>query len=122
MKIKEMFSISWAPVVVASLCCLSPIIVVLAGVGTVSFATSLADTLYGDYKWLFRIAGLIALAIAVVLYLRRKKGICTLDDAKRRKGEIINIAVIALTAGILGYIVFLYVILHYAGVFLNIWT
>lgn len=122
MKFKEAFRITWLPVVLASLCCLSPIIILLTGLGTVAFASSLADILYGDYKWAFRALGLLALAIALVLYLRRTKGICTLDDAKRRRNEIVNIVAIALTAGILGYIIFLYVIVHYWGVLLNLWT
>jgi len=121
MKFKEIFKLTWLPVVAASLCCLSPIIVVLAGVGSVALASSLADTLYGDYKWLFRIIGLVALALSVMIYLRRTKGICTLDDAKRRRSEIINIVAISITAGIIGYVAFLYVILHYVGVFLDIW-
>lgn len=121
MKIKEALKISSIPVVVASLCCLSPIILVLLGVGTVGFASSLADTLYGEYKWYFRIAGLALMAIALVLYFRRKKNICTLDAAKRRRNEIINTIALVLVAGILGYLLFLYVILHYIGALLDIW-
>lgn len=106
---------------VASLCCLSPIVILLAGFGSVAFASSLADTLYGEYKWLFRIAGLALLAVAIVIYLRRTKGICTIDEARRRRNEIINIVVLSLAAGIAGYFFFLYVVVHYAGVFLGLW-
>ena len=119
--LKDIFKISSIPVVFASLCCLSPIILVLAGVGTVSFASSLADTLYGEYQWVFRIIGLVALAVAVVLYLRRAKGICTIDEVKRRRNEVINIVMMSFVAGVLGYIFFLYVVVHYIGVFLSIW-
>ena len=122
MKIKEIFKISSLPVIIASLCCLSPIILVLLGVGTVSFATSLTDTLYGTYKWYFRIAGLLALSLSLITYLRHTKGICTLDQAKMRRNEIINIVMLSLIAGVLGYIFFLYVVVHYIGVFLNIWS
>lgn len=119
--LKDMLKISSIPVIVASLCCLSPIVILLAGFGTVAFASSLADTLYGDYKWAFRLVGLALLAGAIIVYLRRTKGICTLDEAKRRKNEIINIVVISLAAGIAGYFFFLYVVVHYAGVYLGIW-
>ncbi|KKW19408.1 MAG: hypothetical protein UY63_C0014G0005 [Parcubacteria group bacterium GW2011_GWA2_51_10] len=122
MKFKETLKISWLPVFVASLCCVAPIVVLLAGLGTVTVASTLADTLYGDYKWVFRLAGLAALGIAILLYLRRQKGICTIDDAKRRKNEVFNIVVVALVAGIVGYIIFLYVVVHYAGVFLGLWA
>ena len=121
-KIKEIFKISALPVFVASLCCLSPVILILFGIGTVSFSSALADTLYGEYKWYFRIAGLIAMTIALFLYFRRTKGICTIDEAKRRRNEIINTIAITVIACVLGYLFFLYVVVHYIGVFLNLWS
>ena len=121
MQIKKLLKISSIPVVIASLCCLSPIILVVLGISTVSFATSLSDTLYGEYKWIFRLVGLLALVVALVFYLRREKGICTIDEAKKRRTEIINIVFLTLSIGVLGYIFFLYVVVHYVGVFLNIW-
>jgi hypothetical protein len=49
------------------------------------------------------------------------KGICTIDEAKKRRNEIINLVALSLTIGILGYLFFLYVVVHYIGVFLAIW-
>lgn len=121
MKIKELLKLTWIPVVGASMCCLSSVVVVLFGLGTVSFGTSLADSLYGDYKWWFRALGAVLLLLSVILYYR-KKGVCTLDQAKRRKKEIINTVLIALFAGVVGYIVFLYVIVHYIGVWMGLWA
>jgi len=121
MKLKEIFKISLIPVVVASLCCLSPIILVLFGIGTVGFASSLSDTLYGEYKWYFRLAGFIALAVALLLYFRRSKGICAIDEAKRRRNEIFNTIALTVIMGVAGYLFFLYVVVHYVGVFLRIW-
>jgi len=106
---------------VASLCCLSPVILVVFGLGTVAFGSSLADTLYGDYKWYFRLAGLIAMAISLVLYFRRTKNICTLDEAKKRRTEIINTVALTIIFFVLGYIFFLYVVVHYIGVWLSLW-
>lgn len=120
-KIKDILKISSIPVVLASMCCLSPVILVLLGVSTVSFASSLADTLYGDYKWVFRGVGLLALLGALVFYLRRSKGICTIDEAIRRRNEIINYLALTVIAGVFGYFFFLYVVVHYAGVWLNLW-
>ncbi|MCD5384505.1 MAG: hypothetical protein LRZ97_01145 [Candidatus Pacebacteria bacterium] len=105
----------------ASLCCLSPVIVVMLGIGTVGFASSLADTLYGDYKWVFRTIGLLVLLISLIMYLRRSKGICTFNQAKKKRNEIINIVVTSLTVAVAGYFFFLYVIVHYTVVFLNLW-
>jgi amino acid transporter len=121
MKLKELLKITGIPVVVASLCCLSPLILVLFGLATVSFASSLSDTLYGEYKWIFRVVGLVFLAIATFFYLRRQRGICTIDEAKKHRKEIINITLLVLIFGILGYVFFLYVVVHYAGVFYGIW-
>lgn len=121
-KFKEVFKISSIPVVLASLCCLSPVILVLLGVSTVSFGSSLADTLYGDYKWWFRGIGLITLLGALWFYLNRQKGICTIDEAKRRRNEVINYLMLTLIVGILGYIFFLYVVVHYIGVWLDLWV
>lgn len=120
-RVKEIFKLSSIPVVLASLCCLSPIILVLLGVSTVSFASSLADTLYGDYKWIFRGIGLLTLLGALWFYLRRSKGICTIDEAVRRRNEIINYLALSLIIGILGYLFFLYVVVHYLGVWLGLW-
>ncbi|MEK7453139.1 MAG: hypothetical protein AAB614_02795 [Patescibacteria group bacterium] len=122
MKLKEILKLTGIPVVVASLCCLTPIIIVLFGLGSVAIAGSLADSLYGDYKWVFRLVGLVLLGLSVLSYIRRQKGICTLDEAKKRRNEIFNIVVVALTVGVVGYVVWLYVILGYIGEFLNIWS
>jgi hypothetical protein len=107
--------------VLASLCCLSPVILVLLGVSSVSFASSLADTFYGDYKWVFRGIGLVTLLGSLTYYLYRQKGICSLDQALRRRNEIINYLALTLIAGVLGYLFFLYVVVHYLGVWLSIW-
>ena len=120
-KITELLKISSIPVVLASLCCLSPVILVLLGVSTVSFASSLADTFYGDFKWVFRAVGFIALLLSLVYYLRQTKGICTIDDVVRRRNEVINYLALAVICGVVGYVFFLYVVVHYIGVWLTLW-
>lgn len=120
-KLKEIFKITGLPVLFASLCCLSPIILLLFGFGTVSYAASLSDILYGQYKWLFRGIGLILLTVSLIIYFRKKK-ICTIDQVKKRRNEIINTVFVVLISAILFYIIWLYVIVHYWGVFLNLWS
>jgi TctA family transporter len=120
-KIKEAIKLSGVSVFFASLCCLSPLVLVIFGLSSVSFASSLSDNLYGNYKWIFRSVGLILLLISLILYFRRKKGICTIDEAKKRRQEIINTSLIVLISGVLGYIFFLYVVVHYIGVFFKLW-
>lgn len=118
---REALKLSSLPVVVASLCCLAPVILVSLGLATVSFAASLADTFYGEYKWVFRGVGLVLLLLSLAVYLRRQKGVCTIDDVKQRRNEIINLVALTLIAGVLGYLFFLYVVVHYLGVWLAIW-
>lgn len=120
-KIIEVLKISSLPVLLASLCCLSPVILVLLGISTVSFASSLADTFYGQYKWLFRAVGLLTLLSSLAYYLRRQKGICTIDDVKRRHNEVLNYLALTVVVGTLGYLFFLYVVVHYIGVWLTLW-
>jgi hypothetical protein len=120
--IKDFFKVVSIPAFVASLCCLSPIILVLLGISTVSFASSLSDIFYGTYKWWFRLAGFLTLVISLVYYFRRRRGICTIDDFKRRKNEIINFVALSVVVFVLSYIIFLYVIVHYLGAFLKIWS
>lgn len=121
MHIKEVLKVSSLPVLLASLCCLSPVILVLLGLASASFATSLADTLYGDYKWWFRGVGFLALLGSLYYYLTRKKGICTIDEAVRRRNEITNYLALTVIVGVLGYLFFLYVVVHYVGVWLSLW-
>ena len=118
---KDTLKIISLPVIIASLCCLSPVILVLLGLSTVTFAGSLADTLYGNYKWVFRVVGLLLLIGSLVFYLRRQKNICTLDEAKRRRNEILNIFIVSMIAAVIAYSIWLYIIVEYAGKILNIW-
>ena len=64
------------------MCCVSPVVLVLLGVATAAEAVTLGDTLYYGYAWFFRAFGLAVAAIAVVLYLRRRR-MCTLAGARR---------------------------------------
>lgn len=120
MRIKELLRLTWLPVVGASMCCLSPVILVLFGLGTAAVGGSLADTLYGEYKWGFRSLGLLLLLVSIVLFYR-KKGVCTLDQAKKKRNEILNTVVASLIVGTAGYMFFLYVVVHYIGVWMGLW-
>ncbi|MBI3693385.1 MAG: hypothetical protein HY238_00895 [Acidobacteria bacterium] len=100
---------------IGGLCCLTPIVVILLGLSGVAAANSLGNTLYGEHRWAFRIVALVFLALALILYFR-KRGICTLDEAKRQRNRVINVAslVVFTSAGI--YILWNYVVLHYWGI------
>ena len=120
LKLKELFDLTGAPIFIASLCCLAPIILVLFGFSSVAFAVSLTNVLDGRYRWAFILAGLVLLAASLLSYFR-KKGICTLDQAKKHRNEIINKVLLALIASVIGYVIFFIVFLGYIGRLLNIW-
>lgn len=117
---KDIFKLISLPVIFASMCCLSPILIFVLWLGSLTFVSSLTDTLYGDYKWVFRLTWLFLLAISLIIYFR-SKWICTLDKVKRERNKIINIVIISVISSILAYIFFLYVVVHYLWVFLKIW-
>ena len=119
-KIKDMLKITGIPVVFASLCCLAPLVLVLLGISTVAFGASLTDNLYGNYRWAFRAFGLVTLAASLFIYFRHK-GVCTLDQAKRKRRFVINTILISLLVFIIGYIIFLYVIIEIIGIQVGIW-
>jgi len=119
-KIKEALKITGIPVVFASLCCLTPLVLVLLGISTVTFGASLADNLYGNYRWAFRGLGVLTLAASLFIYFRRR-GICTLDQAKRRRKFILNTIFFSLIVFVIGYIIFLYIVVEIVGVMVGIW-
>lgn len=103
------------------LCCFTPVILVLFGLSSVAFAASLSDTLYGQYRWIFRGVALLLLLGAVGLYLYTKENICTLDKLKREKRKVINLILLTLVLGVVAYMGWLYVVVEMIGSLLRIW-
>ena len=120
MKLKELFNLTGLPIFIASLCCLTPIILVLFGLSTLSFAISLSNILDGQYRWVFILAGLILLLASLVSYFR-KRGICTIDQAIKQRNEIINKVLLVLIVSVVGYVLFFIIFLGYIGKILHIW-
>lgn len=112
---KGIFIISGLAALIGGLCCLTPVVLVLLGLASLSVAADLGNVLYGDYRWLFRIAALAFLALALGIYFRRK-GICTLDQARRERHRIINTSLVVLIAGVGFYIFWTYIAVHYWGI------
>ena len=117
---KDLAKIGGLAAFVTSLCCLTPIVIVLLGLGSVSFAAGLGNTLYYQYRWVFILFGLLTLSLAYILYLRNK-GICTLSQAKRKKQKIINQVILLIAITIVIYLIFNYVILEFIGIWLGLW-
>lgn len=62
-------------------CCVSPAVLALLGLSTVSFAISLGNTLYYQYGWYFRGAAILLAAVGVFWTLRGRKA-CSLRGAR----------------------------------------
>ncbi len=118
--LSDLFKITGLPILFASLCCLAPVVLVALGLSTVGFAAALGGTLDGKYKIVFLGGGVILLIISLVIYFRGK-GICTLDQAKRHRNEIINKILIAIIATIIGYVLFFNIFLGIVGTQLGLW-
>lgn len=106
---------------IGGLCCFAPVVVVLAGIGSVAYAASLTDLLYYEYAWAFRLAGLAFLLGAAAVYLYTNEDVCSVDAAVRKRRKIVNLLGVALVAGTVAYVVWLYVIVEIIGLLLGIW-
>ena len=100
---------------VGGLCCTTPVVLVLLGLASVSAANDLGNNLYGAHRWIFRGVALAFLVLALVIYFRRK-GVCTLDQARRQRNAIINTSLVALISAIGIYILWTYVVVQYWGI------
>ncbi len=120
MNLKDILKITSIPIFLASLCCLAPVVLVFLGISSVAYGASLAGLLDGKYKIEFLSIGTIALVISLVIYFR-KKGVCTLDQAKRHRNEIINKVSLVLIATVVGYVLFFNVFLGIIGTWLGLW-
>ena len=72
-------------------CCVSPVVMVLLGLASVSFAISLGNTLYYQYGWYFRGAALV-LAAAGVIGILRGRNACTLRGAGSQWRLLLTVA------------------------------
>jgi len=119
---KAILLISGLAALVGGLCCVTPVVLVLLGLASLSVAADLGNVLYGDYRWEFRAAALICLALALWIYFR-KRGICTLDEARRQRNRITNISLVVLITAIGMYIFWTYLAVHYWGIAVGLpWT
>lgn len=122
--------------VAASLCCLTPVVLVMITAGlTAIFGPQIfgaasqgeltqrihnwTDLWYDDHKWAFRIGGLACIGLGLVVFFRRR-GVCTLQAARRQRNRIINMTLLTvlLAAGV--YWFWNYTILHHWGVWVGL--
>ena len=71
-------------------CCVTPVVLVLLGLSSVSFAIGLGNTLYYQYGWYFRGAALLLACSGLYANLKRRKA-CTLRGAKSQWRMILGV-------------------------------
>jgi hypothetical protein len=99
---------------VASLCCLTPLMLVLLGAASISTAAGMDDVLSGKYAWAFRVGGLVFVGVALWVYFKRR-GVCTLDAVRRQRNRIVSTVLLTVLFGTAGYIAFNYILLDCAA-------
>ena len=106
--IKKGLSIGASGALIASLCCIPPLIIVLFGLGSVSFALS-----FTKYKYFFVTLSIIFIILAIFLNIRKKGKTCAIDpkEIKRKKFFIIITIITMVTF----YIIMQYFILPFLG-------
>jgi len=112
---KGVLVISLLTGVIGGLCCVTPVVLVLLGLATVTVAADIGNVLYDQWRWAFRLGALAFLVLALVIYFR-KNGICSLDQAKRQRNRILNVSLLVLTIATTVYLLWTYVIVHYWGI------
>ncbi len=65
------------------LCCFTPVVLVLLGLSTVSFAASLSDTLYYGYAWAFRSLALLFLVSSLFWYFYKYEKVSRLVEEQK---------------------------------------
>lgn len=106
---------------IGGLCCFVPVVTVLLGLGSVSYAVALTDLLYYEYRWAFQLAGLGFLLAALVVHLYANEGVCSVDAAVRKRRKIVNLLFLSVTMAVAAYVIWLYVVVELAGMALGIW-
>ena len=99
MKIAQVLKLTFPSALVASLCCLTPLVFVLFGASATSFGVVLFTRVLGPYEWAFFLAGGGFLAVSLVIYFRTR-GVCTLDQARTRRREVINTILLVAVCGL----------------------
>ncbi|PIR63028.1 MAG: hypothetical protein COU65_00375 [Candidatus Pacebacteria bacterium CG10_big_fil_rev_8_21_14_0_10_42_12] len=118
---KDVLAVSSIGALIAGLCCFSPLVLVLLGLATTSFASSLSTTFYEGYKWYFRLAGLAFIVFAYLYwYVTRTRG-CSLDVKAKVRKKMLNLFLLSVISFVVIYVVWLYVIVEFWGVRLSIW-
>jgi hypothetical protein len=120
MRVLEALRLGLPAAIVASLCCLSPLVLVLFGAGLSSFGVRVFTQTLGPYEWMFFLAGVLLLAASTWLHLRGK-GVCTLSQARARRNEVLNTLLLVSIVSLITFLA-LYGVVGAFGQRLGLWA
>ena len=103
--------------ITASLCCLPSVIWVLfAGSSAIVAANSLSETLYySSFRYFLYLISFFMISIGLIIHFR-KRGICTLNEAKKNQRRVINTSLAVFTISIIVYLIWNFVVLEIIGI------
>jgi hypothetical protein len=80
-----------------SLCCVTPLVLVLLGLSGLSGAMALAGTLQQNFRWtLFIPIGLVFLLASIYFHIKKREGTCNVKLIKHYKAYVIGTIVFAI--------------------------
>jgi hypothetical protein len=97
-----LIGISTLAAFIASLCCITPIVLVLFGLTSVSFATALDQNLDTKYEALFILIGMITLFLSIWIY-QKKLGFFGLTNQKQTR--LVNYFIIGMVLFVTFYLI-----------------
>ncbi len=83
-------------------CCVGPAVAALAGITSAAVAIDLANSLYSEWGWAFKLAGLTSGAVAIGLMLRSRRGCRTRSLGLLRYALIVTVTGVATYGALYG--------------------
>jgi hypothetical protein len=88
---------------IALLCCISPVVLVLLGLSSVTAAIALGNNLFYNYKVYFITASVLFMILAI-FFLLKKKNQCSLSGVRKNLNKILLTFILAVIVYILWYL------------------
>lgn len=109
---KQALKSGFLPGLIATLCCLGPLILIM--LGSISASTALSFTMYNRY---FIVLGIIILAATLWFYIRKRRQIiCTGCATKQQeRWRIFYFVIASAVVAILTYVFMFYLVLPWLG-------
>ena len=85
-----------------ALCCITPLVLVLIGLSTVSSAVVLTGVLQQNYRWtLFIPLAATFFLVSTYIYIKKREGVCNLNTIKNYKVYVITTLMSAIVVWVL---------------------